>query len=195
MKTINKATILGNLTRDPEVKNLNNDPNGKPILVARFTVATSEPAYKKQDGTEVPERAQFHRIVAWRGLAEVTQKYLHKGDSVYIEGQIEYSEVEKDGVKKNYVDIIADELSIVRSKDGQQAQQQPQAQPQWQQPMPQPQAAPPQYPQFQPMPPQYPHQYGQMPPQYGGGYPQQAAPQQVPQWPAQAPANNGDAPF
>ena len=93
-KSICQLLLIGNCGKDPEVRTLENS-----VKVATFSVATSTGGYTKQDGTEVPEKTSWHNIVAWRGLAEITEKYLHKGDKVTIMGTISYREYEKDGIK------------------------------------------------------------------------------------------------
>ena len=81
MAGVNKAILVGNLGKDPEVRHLE---NGTPV--ASFPIATSE-SYKDKDGNRV-EKTEWHNIVLWRGLAEVAEKYLKKGQTVYIEGKI-----------------------------------------------------------------------------------------------------------
>lgn len=140
MKAVNKVVLLGNVCNAPEVRVLSNG-----IKVAQFSLATSSGGYTKQDGSEVKEKTQFHRIVAWRGLAEVVEKLIHKGDSVCVQGSIEYNEGEKNGVKVTYTDIVSDDISLCHSRQNTQQTptfNQPMAQPMAQpmmQPMPQPQ--------------------------------------------------------
>ncbi len=79
--SVNKVIIVGNLTRDPDVAHLSDNK------VANFTVATND-KWKGKDG-EWNEKAEFHRVVAWRWLAERAEKYLTKGKQVYVEGKLE----------------------------------------------------------------------------------------------------------
>ena len=65
-----------------------------------------------QDGTDVPEKTQWHNVVAWRGLADIAEKYIHKGDKVIVLGTIQYREYEKDGVKRYATDILAYDLIL-----------------------------------------------------------------------------------
>ena len=81
--SVNKVILIGNAGRDPEVRYLDNG-----VAVATFTLATSERGYTLQNGTQVPERTEWHNIVLWRGLAEVAEKYVRKGDKLYIEGKL-----------------------------------------------------------------------------------------------------------
>ena len=107
-KSIRQVLIIGNCGKDPEVRTLENS-----VKVATFSVATSTGGYTKQDGTEVPEKTSWHNIVAWRGLAEITEKYLHKGDKVTIMGTISYREYEKDGIKHYVTDILAYDIVLM----------------------------------------------------------------------------------
>ena len=133
MKSVNQVILLGNVTKEPDVKTIGS------TQVAKFTIATSEGGYTKQDGTQVPERTQFHNVDAWRGLANVVQKLVHKGDSVYVQGHIEYSEREDGGKKVRFTNIIADDVSLCHSRNQQPQQQaRPQSFPAPPAPMPQP---------------------------------------------------------
>lgn len=159
MKSVNSVQLLGNVVRDPEIKVVGNN-----VKVAKFTVVTNKGGYTKQDGTEVKEETQFHRVIAWRGLAEVTEKLIKKGDSVFVQGEITYTEAEKNGVKVQYTDIVAEDISLCHSRQGVvNAAQQSVPQPQYNNPQPQysaPQYNAPQFvqpqvaaqPQVQPMP-------------------------------------------
>lgn len=107
-KSICQLLIIGNCGKDPEVRTLENG-----VKVATFSVATSTGGYTKQDGTEVPEKTSWHNIVAWRGLAEIAEKFLKKGDKVTILGTISYREYEKDGVKHYVTDILAYDIVLM----------------------------------------------------------------------------------
>lgn len=101
---INKAILVGRLGSDPEVRHLE---SGK--TVANFSIATSE-KFKGEEKTE------WHNIVLWSGIAEVAEKYLKKGDLVYIEGKITSRSWEKDGVTKYTTEIIGDSLQMLGGK-------------------------------------------------------------------------------
>ena len=116
-KSVNKVIILGNLTRDPEVKHTQSN-----TAVANFAVATNEAWKNKQTG-EWEESAEFHRVVAWRHLAERAEKSLRKGTRVYVEGKLETRKWEKDGHTNYTTEIIARDI-VVLSKD-EDAPQQP----------------------------------------------------------------------
>ena len=98
--------IIGNLTRDPEVRNT---PNGQPVTT--FSVATSL-RWTDQSGQK-QEKAEFHNVVAWRKLAEICGQYLHKGSKVYIEGRLQTRNWEKDGAKQYRTEIIAENMEML----------------------------------------------------------------------------------
>lgn len=98
---INKATIYGNLTRDPELKAL---PNGQSVV--NFSVATNR-TWKDKSG-EKQEQVEYHNIVAFGKTAEVINQYCKKGDGIYVEGSIQTRSWEKDGIKMHKTEILAD---------------------------------------------------------------------------------------
>lgn len=106
-KSINQVLLAGNVGKDPEVRVIEGGNK-----VATFSLATSTGGYKKQDGTEVETKTQWHSIVAWRGLADIVEKYVHKGDKVIIMGTLQYREYEKDGIKRYVTDILAYDLML-----------------------------------------------------------------------------------
>ena len=77
--SLNKVQLIGNVGKDPEVRYLDSG-----VAVATFPLATTDRAYTLANGTQVPERTEWHNIVLWRGLAETVEKYVHKGDKLYI---------------------------------------------------------------------------------------------------------------
>lgn len=102
---INKAILLGRLTRDPELKSTTSG-----LQVVKFTVATSE----KYNGKEYTE---FHNVTAWDKLAVNCNSYLQEGSMVYVEGKIKTDAQEKDGVKKYFTSINAKTVQFLSSKD------------------------------------------------------------------------------
>lgn len=110
MSGVNKVILVGRLGKDPEVRNLDNG-----ATVANFTVATSE-SYKDKTTGEKKEITEWHNIVLWRGLAEVAQKYLHKGDMIYVEGKLRTRSWEKDGVTRYTTEVIADNMTMLSTK-------------------------------------------------------------------------------
>ncbi|MCF8302933.1 MAG: single-stranded DNA-binding protein [Bacteroidales bacterium] len=103
---VNKAILIGNLGKDPVVKHLDSGAS-----VANFPIATTE-SYKNRDGQRV-DQTEWHNIVAWRGLAEVAEKYLKKGDKVFIEGRIRTRSYEKEGQKHYMTEIQADNMTML----------------------------------------------------------------------------------
>jgi single-strand DNA-binding protein len=104
---LNKAMIIGNLTRDPEIRNT---PSGLPV--ASFSVATNY-IYTDQSGQK-QEKAEFHNVVAWRRLAEISGQYLKRGSKVFIEGRMQTRDwVGQDGVKRYRMEIIADNMIML----------------------------------------------------------------------------------
>ncbi|WP_205503470.1 single-stranded DNA-binding protein [Rufibacter psychrotolerans] len=107
MASINKVILIGNLGKDPEVRHLEGG-----VAVARFPLATSE-TFKDKNG-ERQERTEWHNIVVWRGLAEVAEKYVKKGQSVYIEGRIRTNSYQdKDGIQRYSTEIVADNMTML----------------------------------------------------------------------------------
>jgi single-strand DNA-binding protein len=104
---LNKAMIIGNLTRDPEVRTT---PSG--ATVASFGVATNF-IWTDQQGQR-QEKVEFHNVVAWRRLAEICGQYLHKGSKVFIEGRLQTHDwVGQDGVKRYRTEIIAENMIML----------------------------------------------------------------------------------
>lgn len=106
--SINKVILIGNLGKDPEVRRLENGS-----MVATFSIATSE-VYTDKTSGEKKEITDWHDIVLWRGLAEITEKYVKKGFKVYIEGKIKKRTYQdKEGITRNITEIIADTMNIL----------------------------------------------------------------------------------
>jgi single-strand DNA-binding protein len=105
--SVNKVILVGRLGRDPETRFTSGGQ-----AVANFTMATDY-SYKDRNG-ERQKRTEWHRIVAWRKLAEIVQQYLKKGSLIYIEGRIETREwQDKEGQKRYTTEIIADEMRML----------------------------------------------------------------------------------
>ncbi len=103
-RSLNRVILIGNLTRDPELRYT---PQGTPVC--SFGLATSR-SWTTSDG-ERKEETQFHRIVAWNKLAELCGQLLSKGQRVYVEGRITYRSYEdKDGVEKSVTEIVLDDF-------------------------------------------------------------------------------------
>ena len=110
MSGVNKVILVGRLGKDPEVRNLDNG-----ATVANFTIATSE-SYKDKTTGEKKEITEWHNIVLWRGLAEISQRYLHKGDMVYIEGKLRTRSWEKEGVTRYTTEVVADNMTMLSTR-------------------------------------------------------------------------------
>lgn len=109
---INKAILVGNVGRDPEVRYFDNDQ-----AVANFTLATTERGFTTREGQQIPERTEWHNIVAWRGLAKLAENYIKKGSQLYIEGKIKTrSYDDANGVKKYTTEIVADIIQLLGRK-------------------------------------------------------------------------------
>lgn len=109
--SVNKVILLGHVGKDPEVRYLDKD-----VAVANFTMATTERAITLANGTQVPERTEWHNIVAWRGLATIAEKYIKKGTQIYVEGKIQTRSYEKDGIKRYTTDIVAENITLLGKK-------------------------------------------------------------------------------
>ena len=115
---VNKVILVGNVGKDPEVRYVSND-----VAVANFSLATTERGFKTQDGQEIPDRTEWHNIVAWRGLAKLAENYIRKGSQIYVEGKIRTRNYDdQNGVKRYMTEIFADVIQLLGKKsdnDGQ----------------------------------------------------------------------------
>ena len=110
---INKVILIGNLGRDPEIRYASNGS-----AIANFSIATSESWNDKNSGEKV-EKTEWHRIVAYRRLAEIIGEYLKKGSHVYIEGKLQTRKwQDKDGQDRYTTEIVANEMQMLGSKGG-----------------------------------------------------------------------------
>src|ERR1700760_2158488 len=117
MRGVNRVILIGNLGKDPEIQYLE-----KNISVAKFPLATTE-THKDKNGKLISQ-TEWHIIVLWRGLAELAQKYLHKGSLIYVEGRLRTRSWEdREGNKKFATEIVADNLIMLdkRNESGQAA--------------------------------------------------------------------------
>lgn len=121
---LNKAMLIGNAGRDPEVRYIENAPAQQPDMrpkVALFTLATSE-RYRAKDGS-VQEQTEWHNIVAWRGLADLAEKYIRKGTQVYVEGRLRTRSWDSGGKTQYRTEIVADRIQLLGSRPEPQTQQ------------------------------------------------------------------------
>lgn len=108
---VNKVILLGNVGAEPEIKTFENGAK-----VARLRVATSE-RWTDKDGNK-HEDTEWHNVTLWRGLADIVERYVHRGSQLYIEGKITYREYEVNGEKRYATDIVANEMKLCgRAKD------------------------------------------------------------------------------
>lgn len=115
MSSLNTAAVLGNLTRDPEMRTT---PQGSSVTT--FGIATNR-KWKDKSTNQLKEEVEFHSIVAWGRLAEICHQYLKKGSQVYIGGRLKTQSWEKDGHKNYRTEIIAENMVMVGGKGNQQA--------------------------------------------------------------------------
>ena len=113
--SVNKVILIGNVGKDPEIRHLDSG-----VAVANFSLATSE-SYNAKNGERVTT-TEWHNIVLWRGLAEVAEKYVKKGNQLYIEGRIRSrSYDDKDGNKRYITEINGDVMRMLGSRTDNQA--------------------------------------------------------------------------
>ena len=108
--SVNKVILIGNVGKDPEIRHLDSG-----VAVANFPLATSE-SYTAKNGDRV-STTEWHNIVLWRGLADVAERFLKKGNQVYIEGKIKTRSYEQDGIKKFITEIFADNMTMLGKKE------------------------------------------------------------------------------
>ena len=110
MSGVNKVILVGRVGKDPEVRNFESGST-----LTTFSMVTSE-TYKDKATGEKKEITDWHNIVLWRGLAEIAQKYVHKGDMLYIEGKMRTRSWEKDGVTRYTTEVVGDNMTMLTPK-------------------------------------------------------------------------------
>ena len=109
---MNKVMLIGNVGVEPEVRYVDAG-----VAVATVRLATTERGYRLQNGTEVPDRTEWHNVILWRQLAETVEKYVHKGDKLYIEGKIHTrSYDDRSGQKRYVVEIWAEAMEMLSAR-------------------------------------------------------------------------------
>lgn len=109
---INQCTFIGRLGADPTVNKLESGTK-----VAQFNIACDEPEYTRADGSKVDRRTEWIPVVLWRGLAEVAEKYVKKGDLVFIQGKFRTrTYTDKEGVTRRATEVYADTMKMLTSK-------------------------------------------------------------------------------
>ena len=110
--SVNRVILIGNVGQDPRVKYFDTGS-----AVATFPLATTDRGYTLQNGTQIPERTEWHNIVVWRGLADVVEKYVHKGDKLYLEGKIRTrSYSDQSGAMRYITEIYVDNMEMLSPK-------------------------------------------------------------------------------
>ncbi|MCF0172777.1 MAG: single-stranded DNA-binding protein [Bacteroidales bacterium] len=113
MAALNKVLLIGNVGRDPEIRDLESG-----AAVATFTLATTEVFRDQNGGTR--EQTEWHNIVAWRRLAELSRNYIRKGSQIYVEGRLRSRSWDgQDGQKRYITEIVADVIQLLGRRDGQ----------------------------------------------------------------------------
>jgi single-strand DNA-binding protein len=111
LKGLNRVQLIGNVSRQPEVKYI---PNG--TAVAKFGLATTE-RFKNKQG-EWTEKAEFHNLLAWSKLAETIGEYVSKGSRLFVEGKLQTTSYEKDGQKKYFTEVVVENMVMMDNKGG-----------------------------------------------------------------------------
>ena len=109
---MNKIMLIGNVGKEPVVRYYDHDQ-----AVATFSLATTERGYTLPNGTQVPDRTDWHNIVLYRGLAKIVEKYVHKGDKIYVEGRIHdrmYDDPK--GMRRYVTEVYADNMELLSPK-------------------------------------------------------------------------------
>ena len=114
---MNKVMLIGNVGKEPEVRYYDQD-----MAVAQVVLATTERGYTLKNGTQVPDHTDWHSILLYRGLAKIVERYVHKGDKLYIEGKIRYRSYDDNrGIRKNVTEILAENMELLTPKSAQQS--------------------------------------------------------------------------
>ena len=108
MSSVNKVILIGNVGTDPDVRYLD-----RGVAIANFPLATTERGYVMQNGTQVPDKTDWHSIVLWRNLAEWAERYVRKGMKLYIEGKLQTRSWEKDGSIRRKTEVVAENVQIL----------------------------------------------------------------------------------
>lgn len=115
--SLNKVMLIGNVGQEPEIRYMDNGS-----CAANFSFATSTRGYTLQNGTTVPERTEWHNIVLWGNLAKIVESYVHKGDKLYVEGELRYrTYTDKRGATHKVVEIWGTNIELLTPR----VQQQP----------------------------------------------------------------------
>ena len=108
--SVNKIIILGRVGKDPEIKQF--DGGNK----ASFSVATTERGYVSKTGETIPDRVTWHNVICWKGLSTIVERFVKKGDLIYLEGKITTRSWDSDNGKKYITEIVADNIELLGNK-------------------------------------------------------------------------------
>lgn len=108
MSSVNKVILIGNVGSDPDVRYLD-----RGVAIANFNLATTERGYTMQNGTQVPDKTDWHAIVLWRNLAEWAERNIRRGMKLYVEGKLQTRTWEKDGQRRSKTEVIAENIQIL----------------------------------------------------------------------------------
>lgn len=108
MSSVNKVILIGNVGSDPEVRYLD-----RGVAIANFNLATTERGYTMQNGTQVPDKTDWHAIVLWRNLAEWAERNIRKGMKLYVEGKLQTRTWEMEGQRRSKTEVIAENIQIL----------------------------------------------------------------------------------
>lgn len=113
---MNKVMLIGNVGRDPDVRYYDADQ-----AVAQVSLATTEKGYVLANGTQVPDHTDWHNLVFYRSLAKIVERYVRKGDKLYVEGKVRYRVYDdKQGKRHNVTEIYVDNMEMLTPKNYQQ---------------------------------------------------------------------------
>ena len=118
MSSVNKVILIGNVGADPDVRYLD-----RGVAIANFNLATTERGYTMQNGTQVPDKTDWHSIVLWRNLAEWAERNIRKSMKLYVEGKLQTRTWEKDGQRRSKTEVIAENIQILYRPQEYQQQQ------------------------------------------------------------------------
>ena len=111
--------LIGNVGKDPEIRYVDAG-----LCMATIRLATSTPGYTLENGTQVPERTEWHTVLLWRRLAEIAERYVHKGDKLFIEGELRYRNyTDKRGVTHYVTEVWGSNMEMLTPKSASAAQQ------------------------------------------------------------------------
>ncbi len=123
---MNKIMLIGNVGKEPVIRYYDRDQ-----AIATFSLATTERGYTLPNGTQVPDRTDWHNIVMYRGLAKIVERYVHKGDKLYVEGRIHYRTYDdQKGIRHYVTEVYADNMELLSPKPAKDIGREQEAQPQ-----------------------------------------------------------------